>query len=306
MTINIDIIKNECKKQGINRIIRYNEPLKNHTSLRIGGPADIFCSPNDIEDLKKAVFIFKEHNMPFRVIGNGTNLLILDNGIRGLVINLNKDFKKIVFSDKIVKVGAGVSLVHLSKMALNKEMSGLEFACAIPGALGGAIINNASFKGKCMADIVQNVTFLTREKKIKRTSKSNLDFNYRECNLKGKPVIILEATLLLEKGSKEEIESRIKQNIEIRKARQPLNKFSAGSIFKNPPGYFAGELAEKVGAKGLSRGKAQVSSKHANFIINNGGASARDILYLIEEIEKRVKKNFGIKLEREIEILGEP
>jgi len=303
MTINIDIIKNECKKQGINRIIRYNEPLKNHTSLRIGGPADIFCSPNDIEDLKKAVFIFKEHNMPFRVIGNGTNLLILDNGIRGLVINLNKDFKKIVFSDKIVKVGAGVSLVHLSKMALNKEMSGLEFACAIPGALGGAIINNASFKGKCMADIVQNVTFLTREKKIKRTSKSNLDFNYRECNLKGKPVIILEATLLLEKGSKEEIESRIKQNIEIRKARQPLNKFSAGSIFKNPPGYFAGELAEKVGAKGLSRGKAQVSSKHANFIINNG---ARDILYLIEEIEKRVKKNFGIKLEREIEILGEP
>ncbi|GAI97415.1 unnamed protein product, partial [marine sediment metagenome] len=247
-------------------------------------PADIFCSPNDIEDLKRAVFIFKEYNMPFRVIGNGTNLLILDNGIRGLVINLNKDFKKIVFSDKIVKVGAGVSLVHLSKMALNKELSGLEFACAIPGTLGGAIINNASFKGKCMANIVQNVTFLTREKKIEKTSKSNLDFNYRECNLKGKPVVILEATLLLEKGSKEEIESRIKQNIEIRKARQPLNKFSAGSIFKNPPGYYAGELAEKVGAKGLSRGKAQVSSKHANFIINNGGASARDILYLIEEI----------------------
>jgi UDP-N-acetylmuramate dehydrogenase len=229
----------------------------------------------------------------------------LDSGIRGLVINLNKDFKKIEFSDKILKVGAGVSLVYLSKMALNRELSGLEFACAIPGALGGAIINNASFKGNCIADIVQNVTFLTRENKIEITSKYNLDFNYRECNLKGKSVIILEATLLLKKGNKEEIESKIKQNIEIRKTRQPLDKFSAGSIFKNPPGYYAGELIEKVGAKGLSRGKAEVSTKHANFIVNNGGASAGDILYLIEEIEKRVKKNFGIELKREIEILGE-
>ena len=306
MNINIDIIKNECKKQKIDRIIKYDEPLKNHTSLGIGGPADVFCSPGNIEDLKKVISIFKEYNKPFLVIGNGTNLLILDNGIRGLVVNLDKDFKKIEFSDKIVKVGAGVSLVHLSKMVLRGELSGLEFTCAIPGTLGGAIINNASFKGNCMADVVQNVTFLTRENKIERTSKSNLNFHYRECNLKGKPVIILEATLLLKKGNKEEIESRIKQNIEIRKSRQPLDKFSAGSIFKNPPGYYAGELIEKVGAKGLSRGKAEVSTRHANFIVNNGGASARDILYLIEEIEKRVKKNFGIKLEHEIEILGEP
>ena len=304
--MNIDIIKNECKKQGIDSIIKYDEPLKNHTSLRIGGPADVFCSPGNVEDLKKVVSISKEYNIPFWVMGNGTNLLILDNGIRGLVINLNKDFKKIEFSDKIVKVGAGVSLVYLSKIVLNRELSGLEFACNIPGALGGAIINNASFKGNCMTDVVRDVTFLTRENKIERISKPNLNFNYRECNLKGKPVIILEATLLLKKGNKEEIESKIKQNIEIRKTKQPLDKLSAGSIFKNPPGYYAGELVEKVGAKGLSRGKAEVSTKHANFIINNGGASAGDILYLIEEIEKRVKKNYGIKLEREIEILGEP
>ena len=303
--MNIDIIKNECKKQGISSIIKYDEPLKNHTSFRIGGPADVFCSPNDIEDLKKVLSISKEYNIPFRVIGNGTNLLILDSGIRGLVINLNKGFKKIVFSDKIVKVGAGVLLVYLSKIALNRELSGLEFTCNVPGTLGGAIINNASFKGNCMADVVQNVTFLTRENKIERTSKPNLNFDYRECNLKGKSVIILEATLLLKEGNKEEIESRMRENIEIRKTKQPLDKFNAGSIFKNPPGYYAGELAEKVGAKGLSRGKAQFSSKHANFIINNGGALAGDILYLIEEIEKRVKRNFGIKLEREIEILGE-
>ena len=304
--MNIDIIKNECKKQGINRIIKYNEPLKSYTSLRIGGPADVFCSPDNIEDLKKVVSISQEHNIPFWVIGNGTNLLILDSGIRGLVINLNKGFKKIEFSDKIIKVGAGVSLAYLSKMALNRELSGLEFACNIPGVLGGAIINNAGFKEDCMENVIQDVTFLTGENKIERTSRSNLNFSYRECNLKGKSVVILEATLLLKKGNKEEIESKIKQNIEIRKTKQPLDKFSAGSIFKNPPGYYAGELIEKVGAKGLSRGKAEVSTRHANFIINNGGALARDILYLIEEIDKRVKKNFGIKLEREIEILGEP
>jgi UDP-N-acetylmuramate dehydrogenase len=304
--MNIDIIKSECKKQGISSMIKYDEPLKNHTSLRIGGSADVFCSPNNIEDLKKIVSISKEYNVPFLVMGNGTNLLILDSGIRGLVINLNKGFKKIEFFDKIVKVGAGASLVYVSKVALSRELSGLEFACNVPGTIGGAIINNASFKGNCIADVVQFVTFLTQENKIERTSKSDLNFNYRECNLKGKPVIILEATLLLKRGSKEEIESKIKQNIEIRKRRHPLDKFSAGSIFKNPSGYYAGELAEKVGAKGLYRGKAQVSSRHANFIINNGGASAGDILYLIEEIEKRVKKKFGIKLEREIEILGEP
>jgi UDP-N-acetylmuramate dehydrogenase len=304
--MNIDIIKNECKKQGIDSIIRYHEPLKNHTSLRIGGPADVFCSPGNIEDLKKVVSISKKYNIPFWVIGNGTNLLILDRGIKGLVINLNKSFKKIEFSDKIVKVGAGVSLVYLSKIALNRELSGLEFACNIPGTLGGAIINNTGFKGNCMADVVQNVTFLTGENKIEKISRSNLNFNYRESNLKSKSVIILEVTLLLKKGDKEEIESKIKENIKIRETKQPLHKLNAGSIFKNPPGYYAGELVEKVGAKGLSRGKAEVSLKHANFIINNGGASSGDILYLIEEIEKRVKKNFGIKLEREIEILGEP
>lgn len=304
--MNIDIIKNECKKIRIDSIIKYDEPLKNHTSIRIGGPADVFCSPGNIEDLKKVISISKEYNIPFWVLGNGTNLLILDNGIRGLVINLNKGFKKTIFSDKIVKVGAGVSLVCLSKIALNRELSGLEFACNIPGTLGGAIINNAGFKGNFIAGVVQNVTFLTGENKIERTSKSNLNFNYRESNLKGKSVIILEATLQLKKGNKEEIESKIKENIKIRETKQPLHKLNAGSIFKNPPGYYAGELIEKVGAKGLSRGKAEVSTRHANFIINNGGASARDILYLIEEIEKRVKKNFGIKLEREIEILGEP
>lgn len=306
MNINIKIIKDECKKQGIERLIKYDEPLKNYTSFGIGGPADVFCTPGNAEDLKKVLSLFQKYNQPYRIIGNGTNLLILDKGIRGLVINLNKDFKKVEFSDKIVKVGAGVSLMYLSTIVSQRELSGLEFTCAIPGTLGGAIINNASYQGNCIADVVQDVTFLTPKNKIEIIPRTKLNFNYRECDLKSRSVIILEATLCLEKGNKKEIESKIKKNVEARKIKQPLDKFSAGSIFKNPSGYYAGELIEKVGAKGLSRGKAVVSNRHANFIVNHGGASARDILFLIEEIEKRVMENFGIKLECEIEIWGEP
>ena len=304
--MNINVIKNEFKKKGIEKIVKLNEPLMNHTSLKIGGSADVFCIPNDIEELMKTISISQKFNIPFWVIGNGTNLLVLDKGVRGIVIKLGKGFKKMSFFDKIVKVGSGVSLLYLGRITLNRGLSGLEFACNIPGTLGGAIINNASFNGNCMADIVQSVTFLTKEKKIESVPPPGLNFKYRECNLKDKSVIILEVTLQLKEGNKEKIESIIKEYIKIREVKQPLDKLSAGSIFKNPPGYYAGELIEKVGAKGLSQGKAAVSNKHANFIINNGNATAKDVLYLIEEIEKRVRDVFGIELDREIQILGEP
>ncbi|MHC2994823.1 MAG: UDP-N-acetylmuramate dehydrogenase [Candidatus Atribacteria bacterium] len=304
--MNINIINNEFKKNRIEKIVKLNEPLMYHTSLKIGGPADIFCIPNDIEELMKIISISQEFNIPFWIIGNGTNLLVLDKGVRGIVIKLGKGFKKIDFFDKIVKVGAGATLLCLGRIALNRGLRGLEFACNIPGTLGGAIINNASFNGNCVADIVQSVTFLTKEKKIESVPPPGLNFKYRECNLKDKSVIILEVTLQLKEGNKEKIESIIKEYIKIREVKQPVDKLSAGSIFKNPPGYYAGELIEKVGAKGLSQGKAAVSNKHTNFIINNGNATARDVLYLIEEIEKRVREVFGIELDREIQILGEP
>lgn len=304
--MNINVIKSEFIKKGLEKVVKLNEPLMNHTSLKIGGPADIFCIPNDIEELMKIISISQEFNIPFWVIGNGTNLLVLDKGVRGVVIKLGKGFKKIDFFDKIVKVGAGATLLCLGRIALNRGLRGLEFACNIPGTLGGAIINNASFNGNCVADIVQSVTFLTKEKKIESVPPPGLNFKYRECNLKDKSVIILEVTLQLKEGNKEKIESIIKEYIKIREIKQPVDKLSAGSIFKNPPGYYAGELIEKVGAKGLSQGKAAVSNKHTNFIINNGNATARDVLYLIEEIEKRVREVFGIELDREIQILGEP
>lgn len=305
MKMNMNTLNNEFKKKEIDKIVKFNEPLMNYTSLKIGGPADIFCSPNNLEELIKIISISQKFNIPFWVIGNGTNLLVLDKGARGIVIKLGKGFKKVKFINKTVQVGAGVNLLYLSNMALNRGLSGLEFACNIPGTLGGAIINNAGFNGNCMADIVESVTFLTKEKKIEKLHLSDLNFRYRGCDLKHKFALILEVTLLLKEGDKEKIESVIKKYTKIRKSKQPVDELSAGSIFKNPTGYYAGELIEKVGAKGLSRGKAMVSNKHANFIINKGGAKARDVLYLIEEIEKRVKENFGIELEREIEILGE-
>lgn len=298
-------IYNQFTKKGIEHIIKVHEPLIKYTSLKIGGPADFFCIPENIKQLKDVISISTKNNIPYWVIGSGTNLLVLDKGVRGVVIKLGKCFKKIYFFDRILKVGAGVNLSHLSKMAIKKSLSGMEFAYNIPGTLGGAIINNSGFKESCVSDVIDNITMLTKENGIKIIPRSSLHFNYRKCSLKGKSGIILEASLLLKKGNKDKMKLEVKENNKIRKDRQPLDKYNAGSVFKNPPGYSAGFLVEKVGAKGLSHGEAEVSKKHANFIINNGNASANDILYLIEELEKRVKNIFGIELEREIEILGE-
>lgn len=303
--INYSKINQEFKEKGISNIIKWNEPLMNYTSLRIGGPADIFCSPSGIEELVTIISICQDHHIPFYIIGNGTNLLILDRGIRGMVIKLGEGFKKVALHQEIVQAGAGVSVQNLSILAANQGLNGLEFAINIPGTVGGCILNNAGFNGNCLADIVESVTFLNREKRVEKKYVSALNFKYRECNLKYEGVIILEATLLLKKGDKEKILALMKRFTEIRKERQPVNELSAGSIFKNPKGYFAGELIEKIGAKGLAKGGAIVSSKHANFIINLGGAKAIDILWLIQEIEKRVEEKFNLKLEREIEILGE-
>lgn len=304
-TVSKEYIYHQFINKGLEHIVKVDEPLIKHTSYKIGGPADFFCSPGNIDELKSLLLIAVRGKIPYSLIGNGTNLLIRDKGMRGMVIKLGKDFKKVCIFDKILKTGAGISLIYLSKFAFNRNLSGLEFACNIPGTLGGAIINNAGFKGSSIAAIVNSVTILTKENEIKKISRSDLHFNYRKCNLREHSKIIIEAELKLKYGIKEKIKSKIEENIKIRANRQPLNYFSAGSIFKNPKGYFAGALIEQVGAKGLSKGNAEVSKVHANFIVNKGNASASDVLYLIKEIETRVRNRFGIKLEREIEILGE-
>lgn len=303
--INYHNINQQLKEKEISHIVKWNEPLMNYTSLRIGGPADIFSFPNHIEELVTIISVCQANQIPYYVIGNGTNLLVLDQGIRGMVIKLGEGFKKIDLHQEKIHTGAGVSIQYLSTLAAKEGLSGLEFAINIPGTVGGCILNNSSFNGNCMADIIESVTFLNKEKRIERELLSELCFKYRECNLKNQGVIILDATLLLKKGDKDSIHTLMGKFIKIRKDRQPVNQLSAGSIFKNPEGYFAGELIEKVGLKGLARGKAMVSDKHANFIINTGGAKATDILWLIEEIQKKVEEKFNLKLEKEIEVLGE-
>jgi len=300
-----EYIYRQFKEKGIAQLIKIDEPLNKHTSYHIGGPADFYCIPEKIDDLKSLISIATREKIPFHIIGNGTNLLIYDKGVRGLVIKLGKDFKKVSFFGRMLKTGAGISMINLSKIAFSKNLSGLEFACNIPGSLGGAIISNASFNGYSISEIIKSVTVLTESNKIKKISQSDLHFGYRKCKLKTTAAIILGAEIVLNPASGKAIKSKMEKNIRIRKNNQPLKHFSAGSIFKNPENYFAGALIEQVGAKGLSCGNAEVSSVHANFIINKGNALASDILFLIEEIELKVFKRFGIKMEREIEIIGE-
>ena len=292
-------------KNGLEKKIKIDEPLKKYTSYKVGGPVDFYCIPENIKELKTILSIAARENIPYILIGNGTNLLIRDKGIRGIVIQLGKGFKKVALSDKILKVGAGIGLSYVSKFAFHQNLSGLEFAYNIPGTIGGAIKNNAGFKRSSMADIVHRITILTKENKIKKIPRSNLRFYYRNCDLSENTAIIIEAEFKLEIEKKEKIRSKIEENIKFRLNKQPLNYCNAGSVFKNPKDHFAGELIEKAGAKGLSKGQAEVSKIHANFIINKGNASANDILYLINEIENRVQGKFGIRLEREIEIIGE-
>lgn len=294
----------EMKKSGFEKQIKLNEPLKNHTSYRIGGPVDFYYVPENIDELKRIFSVAVKMKIPYKFIGNGTNLLIRDKGLKGIVMQLGKGFKNITQSGRILKAGAGVSLPSISQYAFKQNLSGLEFSINIPGTLGGAIINNASFRGNSISDIIRNITILTPENRIIKITKNNLKFRYRSCEFGVEKFIITKVELELAHGKKENIISKMEKNKKFRLNKQPVNGYNAGSIFKNPAGFSAGALIDKAGAKGLRKGNAEVSNVHANFIINRGNASANDILHLIREIEKRIEEKYRIHLEREIEIIG--
>ncbi len=290
---------------GLEKEIKRDEIMKYHTSWKIGGNADFFCLPSHLELLVKVLLFALHHNLPIYIIGNGSNIWIPDEGIRGLVVKIAHTIDKVEYSGKMIKVGAGILLPALVKKTASEAFSGLEFAAHIPGTLGGAIINNASFGSESIADVVNEITlFDCHTGLIKTLNKNQFSFYYRGINLGCKEFVLLEANLILSTQDKEKIFLKIKQVYEQRKKSQPVNFLSAGCIFKNPAEKPAGYLIEKSGAKGLIIGDAQVSTKHANFIINRGAATARDILKLIEKVEHMVEKTFGIKLEREINFIG--
>ncbi len=300
-----ELIWKEIKSHRLEKDINRDEEMRAHTSWKIGGNADFFCIPANQDRLKKILLFAQNYGVPTYIIGNGTNLWVPDEGLRGLVVKIAHTIDKVEYSGKMIKAGAGILLPSLVRNAVKNGLGGLEFAAHIPGTLGGAILNNAGFGKDSMAGIVHDITlFDYKNGLIKRLKRGQFSFFYRGIDLGIKEFVVLGASLSLSPQEKEKIFLKIEQLYKQRKANQPINFLTAGCVFKNPVQKPAGYLIEKSGAKGITIGDAQVSSKHANFIINLGAATANDILQLIEKIEDMVEKAFGIKLEREIDFIG--
>jgi UDP-N-acetylmuramate dehydrogenase len=297
-------IQKEIEKNKLAKEIKADELMKYHTSWRIGGIADFFCIPQDEERLKKILLFTSQHELPVYIIGNGSNIWVPDEGIRGLVVKLSGTIDKIEYSGKMIKVGAGMLLPALVRKTVKEELAGLEFAAHIPGTLGGAVLSNAGFSDRSMADIVQKIIIYDFSGNIKEINVDKSNFFYRGISLGIDNYIIISAYLDLVKDSKDKIISKIKEYYSHRKESQPINCLTAGCVFRNTKDAAAGYLIEKSGAKGLSIGDAQVSEKHANFIVNRGKATSKDILLLIEEVQKKVEKTFGVTLEKEINMIG--
>jgi len=292
-------------KVEISGDVLVREPLANYTTWRIGGPADLLVMPAAIDDVRTVVRFSREQNLPLTVLGNGSNVLVLDKGIRGIVLRMASGLRQVIFAENRVVAEAGVLLPPLARMAAQRGLSGLEFAAGIPGSLGGAICSNAGAHGQSVSSLVESVTVMDALGNEAVLSPEEAGFSYRESLVPERGLIVLQAALALQPGAKEDIAARVRQNLVKRREGQPLNFPSAGSVFKNPPGDWAGRLIDAAGAKGWRVGDAQVSEKHANFIINLGEARAEEVLLLISKVRRQVAERFGMQLELEILPLGE-
>ena len=295
---NLQLIKDSAEKFGYNYI--ENEPLSKHTSFKIGGNAELFVTVFDEEQLKAVMNLCAQNDVELFILGKGSNLLITDNGMKGVVLTLDGVFKDISVEENKIKCGAGVNLAKLCTTALSHSLKGLEFAYGIPGSVGGAAYMNAGAYGGEMKDVVCSVTHITRNGEFETLPLSELDFAYRHSVYKTNDNIILYVTFELEKGDENEIKANMDDFMNRRKTKQPLEYPSAGSVFKRPQGNFAGTLIEKCGLKGKTIGGAQVSEKHAGFIINVGGATCEDVLNLVKFVQDTVMNETGYFLEREI------
>lgn len=290
--------------ETLNCHIKLNEPMRNHTTFKIGGNAQVFLNIDNINQLKAVISECQKLNVPYLVLGKGSNLLINDNGIEGVVINLDGDFKNIdVLDDHTLYCGSGVSLAKLCSKALSCNLSGLEFAWGIPGSVGGAAYMNAGAYGGEMKDVVMSVTHLTKDGKVETFKADMLNFGYRHSIYKENGFFILGITVQLKLDDPKLIRERMDDYMGRRKDKQPLEYPSAGSVFKRPEGAFAGALIEQCNLKGASVGDAQVSEKHAGFIINKGNATCNDVLTLIKNVQKKVKDETGYDLEQELILL---
>lgn len=282
-----------------------NEPMASHTTFKIGGPADYFVMPETIEELAAVLKLCKEENMPYFILGNGSNLLVGDKGFRGVVIQLYKNFDGICLEGTKITAKAGAMLIRVAKEAGKAGLTGLEFASGIPGTIGGAMIMNAGAYGGEMKDVVTAVTVLTKEGDIKTLSGEEMNFRYRGSVVEDEGYIVLEAVMELKEGNLEEIQTRMEELSLQRRTKQPIEYPSAGSTFKRPEGYFAGKLIQDANLRGYQVGGAQVSEKHCGFVINAGGATAADVMQLMQDVSDKVEMQFGVALEPEVKRIGE-
>lgn len=281
-----------------------NKPLKNHTYTRLGGNADYFVTPVTYEQIAQIVKLANDIDIPFTLLGNGSNLIIRDGGIRGIVMYLGELSDIKVDETKII-AQSGALIADVSKFALSNHLSGLEFACGIPGSIGGALFMNAGAYGGEIKDILEKAVIITREGELLTLNADELDLDYRTSNIPKNGYIVLEAIFSLKKGKYDDIKAVMDDLTFKRESKQPLEYPTCGSVFKRPPGYFAGKLIQDSGLQGTQIGGAQVSLKHAGFIINKDGASADEYISLIKHVQAVVKEKFGVDLEREVRIIGE-
>ena len=283
--------------------ITVDSPMSEHIYFRVGGPADILVTPVNEEQVVNTLKLCREYNVPYFILGNGSNILVKDGGISGVVIKFNK-LNKITTEGNCVTAQSGALLKDVSKAALENNLRGFEFACGIPGSIGGAVFMNAGAYDGEMAHVIKSARVIDENCNIKNLTKEELELGYRSSIVMKKGYVVIEATIELESGEYASIKDTIDDLTNRRESKQPLEYPSAGSTFKRPEGYFAGKLIQDSGLKGFSIGGAAVSEKHSGFVINKGGATAKDVLDVIAHVQKTVKENFDVELHTEVRIIG--
>lgn len=284
--------------------IKLNESLKKYTMTKLGGAADIFITPGNEEEAVAVIQYAAEQNIPVLMLGNGSNMVVRDGGVRGIVIHFNQ-LDEIKIEGTTVFAQAGALIKDVSKLAAKNCLTGFEFACGIPGSIGGAMAMNAGAYGGEIKDVIVSCKVVTRQGEVLTLSKDELELSYRKSIIAEKQYFVLHSIFELQVGVQEEIDAKIADLTFQRESKQPLEYPSAGSVFKRPPGHFAGKLIQDSGLQGKGVGGAEVSTKHAGFIINKNNATATDYIKTIEMVQRVVKDNFGIDLETEVKIVGE-
>lgn len=293
------------KKISGQQNVMIDEPMKNHSSFKVGGPVDILVTPHSVFQLSEILKLCKKENVPIFIMGNGSNLIVSDKGIRGVVVKIFDNLSEYSVKDNTISVYSGMLLSKLSKIALKNELAGLEFAAGIPGTLGGAVAMNAGAYGGEMKDVVVETEYMDLDGEINTLRGDEHEFGYRTSYILKNSYIVLKSVLQLNRGKQQEIKALMDDLNKRRKEKQPLEMPSAGSVFKRPEGHFAGKLIEDCKLKGYRVGGAQVSEKHCGFIVNTGDATASDIQKLIKHIQNTVKSTYGVELQTEVRVIGE-